>query len=70
VLVAGKDEFPRQDLLDEMRGASGYYRESYGKNFTNYLQRRLKAGELIESRKGFYALEAKRRHELEVQLAG
>ena len=36
-LVAKKDTFSRQELLNEMQNASGYYKKSYSNNLTKYL---------------------------------
>lgn len=68
-LVKGKSEFSRQELLDEVKGASGYYKESYNKNLTNYLNSRVKAGHLLEPRTGYYSLGADKKAELEKALA-
>lgn len=68
-LVAGKLEFSRQDLLGQVKGASGYYKDTYNKNLTNYLNSRVKAGELLEPRTGYYALSAGKKAELEKALA-
>ncbi len=67
-LVGGKAEFSRQELLTSVKSASGYYKESYSKNFTNYLNVRVKAGQLVEPRSGHYALSAKEKKELETTL--
>lgn len=67
--VAGKAEFSRQELLDQVRGATGYFKDSYGKNLTNYLNARVKAGELMEPRTGHYALSATEAERLRVSLA-
>lgn len=68
-LVGGKAEFSRQELLASVKSASGYFKDSYGKNFSNYLNGRVKAGQLVEPRSGHYALGAEKRKELEATLA-
>lgn len=64
-LVGGKAEFSRKELLDNVKSATGYYKESMRKNFTNYLNGRVKAGQLVEPRNGYYALSAGKKSELE-----
>jgi len=67
--VADKAEFSRDELRAEVQGASGYFRDSYNKNLTNYLGSRVKAGQLVESKKGRYALSAKEKSSLQRKLA-
>jgi hypothetical protein len=62
-------EFPRKDLLAQTKGASGYYNENIAKNFTNYVNARVKAGELLESKPGHYTLNAAKKAELGTKLA-
>jgi len=62
--VGKKSEFSRKDLHDSIKSATGYYKESMSKNFTNYLSGRVKAGELMEARAGHYALSAQKKQEL------
>lgn len=68
-LVGGKAEFSRQELLTSVKSASGYFKDTYGKNFTNYLNGRVKAGQMLEPRSGYYALSAEKKKELEATLA-
>ena len=68
-LVANKAEFSRKELLEQIQGASGYYKDSMSKNFTNYLNNRVKAGVLVEPRSGHYALSAAKKTELRKTLA-
>jgi hypothetical protein len=63
-LVAKKAEFSRKELLEQIQGASGYYKDTMSKNFTNYLNNRVKAGHLVEPRSGHYALSAAKKAEL------
>lgn len=67
--VAGKPEFSRQELLDQVRGATGYFKDSYSKNLTNYLNARVKAEELMEPRTGHYSLNASEVERLRAALA-
>ena len=66
--VTGSAEFPRKALLAQVKGASGYYNEGIGKNFTNYLNGRVKSGELLESKSGHYTLSAAKKTELRSKL--
>lgn len=68
-LVANKAEFSRKELLDQMKNASGYYKASMTNNLGNYVNNRVKAGELVEVRKGHYALSPKKLAELRTSLA-
>jgi hypothetical protein len=68
-LVAKKAEFSRKELLEQIQGASGYYKDTMGRNFTNYLNSRVKSGELVEPRSGHYALSAAKKTELRKTLA-
>jgi hypothetical protein len=68
-LVSSKPEFSRKELLDEMKGASGYYKASMTNNLGNYINSRVKAGELVGVRKGYYALSQKKLAELRTSLA-
>jgi hypothetical protein len=67
--VGKKVEFSRKELLAEVKGASGYYKTSMGTNLTNYLNNRLKSGELVEPRTGHFALSSKKQAELRKSLA-
>ena len=68
-LVEGKSEFARKELHDSVKGASGYYKETVSKNFTNYLNARVKAGDLMEPKNGHYSLSAEKKQQLESALA-
>lgn len=68
-LVVRKDTFTRQELLSEMQSASGYYKASYSKNLSKYLNSVLADQALTETAKNVYALSAKLRAELEMSLA-
>lgn len=67
--VLGQPEIKRKQILDEMRSASGYYKNSYADNLTKYLRTLVKSGALIEPSQGAYALGANKREQLEKQLA-
>jgi hypothetical protein len=68
-LVAQRAEFSRKELLDQMRSASGYYKSSMTNNLGNYVNSRIKAGELVEVRKGHYALSPRKLADLRTRLA-
>jgi hypothetical protein len=68
-LVANNAEFSRKELLDQMKSASGYYKASMTNNLGNYVNNRVKAGELVEVRKGHYALSPKKLADLRTTLA-
>lgn len=67
-LVGNKAEFSRKELLDQMKSASGYYKASMTNNMGNYVNNRVKAGELVEVRKGHYALSPKKLADLRTTL--
>jgi hypothetical protein len=54
----GFGTFTREQLLNGMRTASGYYKESYNKNLSSSLNSLIKAGKLKETVKGTYSLDA------------
>ena len=62
--------FKRKQILGEMKKASGYYKQSYGQNLSNYLNQLVKDGILVETSANTYALDAKTGKSLERQLAG
>jgi hypothetical protein len=68
-LVANKPEFSRKELLEAMKSASGYYKSSMTNNFGNCANGRVRAGELVEVRKGHYALSPKKLGDLRARLA-
>lgn len=68
-LVKGLEKFERRQLLAECKSASGYYKETYGKNLTNSLNSLVKRKELTEQAQGIYALPASKRQELVSRLA-
>jgi hypothetical protein len=64
-----QDVFSRQQLLKEMKTASGYYKSSYGANLSGYLKTLVKNQTLTEPSTGNYSLSAKKRKELGGRLA-
>lgn len=68
-LVMGLESFSRQQLLDEMKSATAYYKKSYSNNLSKYLQQLVKANDLVEAAKDTYALSANKRADLVKTLA-
>ena len=67
--VQGLTSFTRQRLHDEMKTATSYYKQTFSKNLSYYVQGLVKAGHLVESAKDTYALSAEKHKELERTLA-
>jgi hypothetical protein len=65
----GKSTFTRQQLLEELRTASHYYKSSYSANLSKYLNGLAKTGKINEPTNGTFALSANTRDELEGRLA-
>lgn len=68
-VVQNREDFSRKELLDEMKTASGYYSENVRKNFTNYLRGKVRSGDLLEPRSGYYCLSKPKRDEISEKLA-
>ncbi|MFC1538649.1 hypothetical protein ACFL6H_04435 [Candidatus Latescibacterota bacterium] len=68
-LVDGKETFMRQELLDEIKTAPSYYKNSYNKNLTSSLNSMLKNDKLNEPKSNTYALTAASKKEMERFLA-
>lgn len=66
---SGETPFDRKALLREMRSATGYFKQTHVNNLGNYLDVRLKAGDLNQVSGGKYTLPAKKRSEIEAKLA-
>lgn len=64
-LVKGKATMSRSELLDEMRGASAYYKDSYASNLSNYFDTLVKGKQLNQQGKDTYAQSASERHHWE-----
>jgi hypothetical protein len=67
--VKKQDVFKRQQLLTEMKSASGYYKSSYGANLSGSLKTLVKNQTLTEPSTGNYSLSAKTRKDLGGRLA-
>jgi hypothetical protein len=68
-LFAKKETFSRQQLLDEMKGATAYYNKNYSSNLSGYIKRALKDDLLAETATNCYALTAAARTGLEKKIA-
>ena len=67
-LVEDRASFKRQDLLEEIKTASGYYKANMGKNLSQNLKTLIKDGKLIELANEVYTVSADARTELEQRL--
>ena len=65
----GKPTFSRQQLTDEMKSATAYYKQSYMNNLSKYLNRLMKDGKLLEPATGTYSLSATTQTDLRTRLA-
>jgi len=68
-LVKKIEPFSRQQLLNEMKNATAYYKKNYSANLSGYIKAALKDGPLSETAKDSFAMTAKARSELEGKLA-
>ena len=64
-----KGDFTRDEIADEMRLATGYFKKSYIGNMTKYLVTLIKGDELVQPSDNKYALSPTKRKALEQQLA-
>lgn len=65
----GKAEFTRSQILDAMKTATGYWKESYSNNLTAGLKNLTKADKLRVVKDDTYSLPAKESARLEAELA-
>lgn len=68
-LVEGMDDFSTKDLRAACRKGKNLWKKSYANNFAIYLANLVKAGALNEVREDVYALDAKKKKEVETALA-
>ena len=54
--VLGQDSFTRQELLDEMKTADGYFTKNYNINIANYLKSLVRDEKLVRLSKFTYSL--------------
>ena len=62
--VIGKENFTRKELLEEMKQGSGYYRGTYSRNLSSYINRLVRDKELHMVGTDTYALPAGKLTEL------
>jgi hypothetical protein len=67
-LVQGKDEFTRQEIINEMK-TSSYHKENYVGNMSASLKSLIKANFLNEKRKDVFAIHPSNLSSLEAQIA-
>jgi len=67
--VEGKSSFSRQEIIDQMKPASPYFKTGYIDNLSNYLNSLIKAKTLNEVSKGVYNLSADAQKDLKGRLA-
>jgi len=65
----GKGSFTRDEISDEMKLATGYYKKSYMNNLSNYLVTLVKSGDLVQPSSSSYALSNTKRKAVEELLA-
>lgn len=68
-IFKGMDSFSRQQLHDEMKEASGFYKVTYGSNLSSYIDTLIKNRSLLELGKDSYALSVATRQSIEQRLA-
>jgi hypothetical protein len=68
--VLGQSTFSRQNILEEMKTAAGYYKKNFSNNLSKYLQGLVKSGKLNETATDTYSLSENAKKELEGKLAG
>jgi hypothetical protein len=70
VAFGGNDVFSRTELTKEMRAATQYFKESYGKNLSGTLDRLVADDVLLESSPGMFALQADAMKAMNAALSG
>jgi hypothetical protein len=66
--VMCKPSFARQELINEMKSANTYYKQTYINNLSSSLKNLVKEGKLMENSKGVYSLSANTQKELRARL--
>jgi hypothetical protein len=67
-LMKGKEAFPRQEILDEMKLAAGYYKASMRGNLSSSLKGLVDSGDLIEQSSEVYTIPPEKLAEIEARL--
>jgi hypothetical protein len=65
---SGRQSFSRRDLTQEMRQASGYFKETYISNLTKSFQSLVSSGKILEVSKDVFALSATALQDAEARL--
>ena len=65
----GTVPFTREGIIDQMRAAPAYFKQSYINNLSQCIKALLTAGKLLENAKDTYALSEATKTELEARLA-
>ena len=69
LLVKGQNEAARSEISKEMKGATTYYKTTFGSNMSAYLNNLVKAKRLNQVAKQTYALSSTERHAMEALIA-
>ena len=67
--VMGKPTFSRQEIIDEIKTASAYYKKTYLSNLSQSINNLMKDGKLLEPSTGTYSLSATAQADLKARLA-
>ena len=62
--LSGTENFTKKNIREKMRGATGYYKSSYAKNFDAYLTRLVKTGRISHSGGDSYSVPVTERENL------
>jgi hypothetical protein len=68
-VIDGMDDFSRENLLDAIKKATGYYKATYSNNLTVYLNGLIKNQRLLETGEGKFSVPPNVRAEWESKLA-
>lgn len=67
--IEKKDVFARKEILDKMKEAPSYYKDSMSKNLTNSLKSLMEKNCLNQNKKGFYCLSQKEKEDMKTKLS-
>ncbi|MBI3175106.1 MAG: hypothetical protein HYZ25_15375 [Chloroflexi bacterium] len=67
-IVKGLDTFNRKDILESMKSAANFYKQTYRSNLSSYLDALIKDGKLLHQANEVYALQAQVKNEIEAKL--
>lgn len=68
-LIEGKETYTRQQILEEMKTAAGYYKKTYSNNLSGSLQRLVGDRKLVETAANTFALAPATKADLSSKLA-